>query len=281
MKILVTGGRGMLGRTLCRVLGDHEVISFTRSMGDITDGDALKDFFEAQRPDCVVHAAAMTAVDDCETKTGEAMRINGGGSANVAQAAALISARLIAISTDYVFDGTLDRPYREDDEPAPRTAYGRSKLAGEQAILRFCPDAAILRTAWLYGKGGPSFVHTMMRLGREEGPPVRVVNDQVGNPTSTDALAGLIEQFLERHESGIFHASCEGEATWYDVASEIFTLKHCTRSVVPCSSSEYPRPAQRPSNSRLEKRALRLKGYRPLPHWREALVEFLERYPDG
>jgi dTDP-4-dehydrorhamnose reductase len=271
----------MLGRTLCRVLGDHEVISFTRSMGDITDGDALKDFFEAQRPDCVVHAAAMTAVDDCETKTGEAMRINGGGSANVAQAAALISARLIAISTDYVFDGTLDRPYREDDEPAPRTAYGRSKLAGEQAILRFCPDAAILRTAWLYGKGGPSFVHTMMRLGREEGPPVRVVNDQVGNPTSTDALAGLIEQFLERHESGIFHASCEGEATWYDVASEIFTLKHCTRSVVPCSSSEYPRPAQRPSNSRLEKRALRLKGYRPLPHWREALVEFLERYPDG
>lgn len=271
----------MLGRTLCPVLAGHEVIIFDLPEGDITNGDAVHDFFDAHRPDCVVHTAAMTAVDDCETNADEAMRVNGEGSANVAAAAARAGARLVAISTDYVFDGLLDRPYHEDDTPAPRTVYGRSKLAGEAAIRRLCPDAAILRTAWLYGPGGPSFVHTMLRLGREDGPPVRVVNDQVGNPTSTDALTGLIKQFVERHEPGVFHATCEGEATWYDFASEIFALKGFTRAVVPCSSSEYPRPAPRPANSRLEKRALRVKGYQPMPHWREALTAFLERYPEG
>jgi len=129
----------MLGRTLCPVLAGHEVIIFDLPEGDITNGDAVQDFFDAQRPDCVVHTAAMTAVDDCETNADEAMRVNGEGSANVAAAAARVGARLIAISTDYVFDGLLDRPCHEDDTPAPRTVYGRSKLAGEAAIRRLCP----------------------------------------------------------------------------------------------------------------------------------------------
>ena len=271
----------MLGRTLCRRLAFHDVRIFDLPEDDITDKKSVQTAFEKVRPHVVVHTAAMTAVDDCETSRDEAFRVNCDGSACVAESAARVGARLIAISTDYVFDGTLTRSYCEEDRPAPATVYGRSKLAGEEAIQQFCPDAAILRTAWLYGPGGPSFVHTMLRLGREDGPPVRVVNDQVGNPTSTDALAGLIEQFVERHEPGVFHATCEGEATWYDFAAMIFSLKGFTRPVVPCSSSEYPRPAPRPANSRLEKRALRVKGYRPMPHWQEALEAFLERYPEG
>jgi dTDP-4-dehydrorhamnose reductase len=216
----------------------------------------------------------MTAVDACESDAGKAYAVNAIGSANVAIACQRRGARLLAISTDYVFGGDLDRPYHEWDAPAPRTVYGASKLAGEQAVRAHCPDHAIVRTAWLYGPGGPSFYHTMLRLGAQQGPPLRVVDDQRGNPTTTDALATAIGWLLERPLAGTFHVSCEGEATWCEFAREIFRLRGLTRALTPCATAEYPRPAPRPANSRLEKRALRLHGLPALPHWREALAQF-------
>lgn len=280
MKILITGGKGMLGRTLCRRLASHDTVVFDLPERDITDATMVHDVFHEERPNLVIHAAAMTAVDDCETHITEAFRINRDGSANVAEASTFIGARLIAISTDYVFDGELNRPYHEEDVPNPGTIYGKSKLAGEECLRGKCPDVAILRTGWLYGPGGPSFVHTMLRLGSETGGPVRVVNDQIGNPTSTDALATVIEQFTDRHEPGIFHATCQGEATWFDLAGAVFSLKGFKRPLEPCRSDEYPRPAARPKNSRLENRELQLKGYPLLPRWLDALQGFLKECPN-
>jgi dTDP-4-dehydrorhamnose reductase len=275
VKILITGDRGMLGRTLVNRLSDHRVAGADLPEADIADKAVIHRFIQSFQPDVVIHTAAMTAVDACETQRDQAFRVNALGSAHVAEAAVAARSRLIAVSTDYVFDGNLDRPYHEQDVPNPRTVYGQSKLAGERALQEICPEAAILRTGWLYGPGGPSFVHTMLRLGRDPGDPVRVVNDQAGNPTSTTALAELIAQFLVRHEPGVFHATCEGEATWYDLARAIFSIKGFRRALVPCTSREFVRPAPRPANSRLEKRALRLKGYSLLPDWKAALEAFL------
>jgi len=217
----------------------------------------------------------MTQVDACETYPDKAFRVNALGSANVASAATPHGARLIAISTDYVFDGALDRPYHEFDMPAPKTVYGASKWAGEEAVRHHCPDHTILRIAWLYGEDGPSFVHTMLKLGRQEGAPLKVVSDQLGNPTSTDAVADLLAQLLDHPIPGVVHGSCEEEASWFDFAQRIFAYGGIRREVQPCTTSEFPRPAPRPANSRLEKRMLRLAGLPAMPSWQDALANFL------
>jgi dTDP-4-dehydrorhamnose reductase len=274
MRILITGGNGMLGRTLQRRLAGHELCVADLPDVDITRQASVTAALATFRPDAVIHGAAMTAVDACETEPDKAFAVNAVGSANVAAACHRHGARLIAISTDYVFRGDLDRPYHEWDEPAPRTVYGASKLAGEQAVRAHCPDHAIVRTAWLYGPGGPSFYHAMLKLGSQAGAPLKVVDDQTGNPTSTDALAGFIARLLETPLCGTFHASCEGDTTWFGFAREIFRLKGLARDLVPCTTAEFPRPAPRPANSRLEKRAMRLHGLPPMPHWSEALAQF-------
>lgn len=277
MRICITGGRGMLGRTLQKRLGpENELL-----IADLPDIDMLKPeafgaALKAFRPDIVIHCAAMTRVDDCETKRDLAYRLNETGSRNVAEAAKAVGARVIGISTDYVFAGNGGRPYREDDDPAPRTVYGASKLAGERAIASILPGAhTIVRIAWLYGPGGPSFVHTMLKLGAQSGAPLKVVNDQRGNPTSTLAVAGLLAWLLKHPLDGIVHGTCEGEATWYDFTKEIFRLRGLTRAVTPCTTAEYPRPAPRPADSRLEKVRLHEVGYR-MPDWKDALKTFLE-----
>jgi len=275
MKLLLTGGRGMLGRTLQRHFREHELFVADLPEVDITDGRAVDQAVAAFAPEVVVHCAAMTQVDACETDSDKAYRINALGSAYVARAAARHGARLIAISTDYVFDGLLDRPYHEFDAPAPRTVYGASKFAGEEAVRRHCPDHTIVRIAWLYGEGGPSFLHTMLKLGAQEGGPLKIVNDQLGNPTSADAVAGLIGRLIENPVPGVVHGSCEGDATWFEFAQAIFKRAGLTRGLVPCTTAEFPRPAPRPANSRLEKRVLRLAGLPPMPHWREALDKFI------
>ena len=274
MKVLITGGNGMLGRTLQRRLTGRELRIADLPDVDITSMDSIGAVVAAFTPDAVVHCAAMTAVDACETEPDNAFAVNAVGSANVAVACFRHHARLIAISTDYVFRGDLDRPYHEWDAPAPRTMYGASKLAGERAIRAHCPDHAILRTAWLYGAGGPSFYHTMLKLGSQAGDPLKVVADQLGNPTSTDALAGLIGRLLENPLCGTFHASCEGETSWFGFAQEIFRRNGLARALTPCATAEFPRPAPRPANSRLEKRALRLHGLPPMPQWLDALALF-------
>ena len=284
MKVLVTGGKGMLGRTLCRRLGvRHEMVVADLPEWDITDAEAFVEKVSALCPDAIVHCAAMTKVDDCETNEELAFALNETGTRNVAMAAAACGARLIAISTDYVFSGDPPREpwaWSETDVPAPRTVYGKSKLAGERMAGLVCPGSVILRIAWLYGAGGPSFVHTMARLGREEGAPLKVVDDQRGNPTSADEVSGVVEFLLSHPEiSGVVHGTCENQCSWYDLAKEVFSLLGLKREIVPCSTEEFPRPAPRPKNSALKKDVLNHFGYRT-GDWREALERFVrEEFP--
>lgn len=281
MKILVTGARGMLGRTLLHRFDAHEVIATDLPDLDLIDTAAVDRLLASVRPQVVVHAAAMTAVDACESERDRAYAANALGSANIARACHRAGSRLIAISTDYVFSGDGGRPYHEWDEPAPRTVYGQSKLAGERAVTLHCPDHTIVRIAWLYGPGGPSFVHTMLKLGAQAGDPLKVVDDQIGNPTSTDAVVDLLLRLLDQPVPGVVHATCEGEATWHAFAREIFRLRGLARDIIACSTAEYPRPAPRPANSRLEKRVLRLARLPPMPGWQETLERFFIEHPQG
>ena len=278
MKILITGGKGMLGRTLQKELAGHELVVADLPEWDITrDEDFLAKINEVA-PDVIIHCAAMTKVDDCEQKRDLAFLLNEIGSRNVALAAKVCGARLIAISTDYVFSGEPSREpwaWSETDIPRPQTVYGASKFAGEQMIQMILPEPVILRIAWLYGEGGPSFVHTMAKLGAQEGAPLKVVNDQRGNPTSTKVVADVIRFLLTKPDvSGVVHGTCEEQCTWYDLTVELFRLLGLKREVVPCTTAEFPRPAPRPRNSALKKSVLNLLGYRT-PTWKAALAEFV------
>lgn len=279
MKVVITGGKGMLGRTVMRVLeGKHEFLVADLPEVDVIDERGFFDFVSATRPDAVVHCAAATNVDDCETNADFAYRLNACGSANVASVCNRLGVRLIAISTDYVFDGNLDRPYDEfDTATGGATVYGKSKFAGEELIRSLCPDHVIMRISWLYGFGGPSFVHAMLKLADGTRPILKVVDDQRGNPTSAIAVARKIDEFLSRPlVRGTFHATCEGEASWAEFASEIFRVAGKEQKIRPCTTEEFPRPAPRPKNSRLDKRALRISGFAPMPDWKDALREFMK-----
>lgn len=276
MKVLLTGGKGMLGRTICRELTDFEVIPTDLPEGDITDPAVFDALLKQTIPDAVIHCAAMTAVDKCESEIDLAYRLNAYGTANVASACHRNRIRLIAISTDYVFDGNSNRPYNEFDHAnGGNTVYGKSKFAGEEAVRKLCPDHVICRISWLYGPGGPSFVHAMMKLADGTRPELKVVNDQHGNPTSTFAVARALRNILNHpYLTGTFHMTCEGEATWAEFAAEIFRIMQIDQKIIPCRTDEFPRPAPRPANSRLDKMMLRLAGLPPMPHWKDALKEF-------
>ena len=285
MKVLITGGKGMLGRTLQKALAEHEIIIADLPEWDITDDTGFVAKTAEVKPDLIIHCAAMTKVDDCEQKRDLAFKLNEEGSRNVALAAKACGARLIAISTDYVFSGEPPQEpwaWSETDIPRPRTVYGASKFAGEQMIQMILPEAVILRIAWLYGAGGPSFVHTMAKLGAQEGAPLKVVNDQRGNPTSTKTVADVIRFLITKPDvSGIVHGTCEDQCTWYDLTVELFRLMELRRAVVPCTTEEFPRPAPRPRNSALKKSVLNLLGYRT-PNWKIALADFVKtEFVDG
>ena len=279
MKILITGGKGMLGRTLQRELAKHEIVVADLPDWDITDDTGFVSKVGEAKPDLIIHCAAMTKVDDCEQKRDLAFKLNEEGSRNVALAAKACGARLFAISTDYVFSGEPPKEpwaWSETDIPRPRTVYGASKFAGEQMIQMILPEAVIIRIAWLYGAGGPSFVHTMAKLGAQEGAPLKVVNDQRGNPTSTKAVADVIRFLMTKPGvSGVVHRTCEDQCTWYDLTVELFRLLGLKREVVPCTTEEFPRPAPRPHNSALKKSVLNLLGYRT-PNWKTALADFVK-----
>lgn len=279
--VLITGAGGMLGRSLCQRFREHQVFARGRSELDVTCQKSVLETFKALKPDVVIHCAAMTQVDDCETQQERAFAVNHLGSLHVAQAAKQVKSRLIAISTDYVFKGDSLQPYPENAPTEPQTIYGQSKLEGERAILSEYGDAVVARVAWLYGPGGPSFLHTMMRLGKMGGDPMQVVNDQIGNPTSTLAVAEHIEILMRSDIRGVVHLTCEGEATWFEFTREIFERAGLNREVLACTSDAFPRPAPRPANSRLEKGALLKEGIQAMPHWKEALNDFLEMYPEG
>ena len=280
MKIVITGGKGMLGRTLQKELAEHEIVVADLPDWDITDDEGFLRKLMAVAPDIVIHCAAMTNVDACEADRDLAFKLNEEGSRNVALACSACGARLFAISTDYVFSGEPPREpwaWSETDIPRPRTVYGLSKFSGEQMVQMLNSDATVLRIAWLYGAGGPSFVHTMAKLGAEAGAPLRVVNDQSGNPTSAKAVADVIRFLLTRPDvSGIVHATCEDQCTWYDLACEVKRLMgdRFPRAVEPCTTEEFPRPAPRPHNSALKKSVLNVLGYRT-PNWKKSLADFV------
>ena len=280
MKIVITGGKGMLGRTLQKELAEHEIVVADLPDWDVTDDEGFLRKLMAAAPDVVIHCAAMTNVDACEADRDLAFKLNEEGSRNVALACSACGARLFAISTDYVFSGEPPREpwaWSETDIPRPRTVYGLSKFSGEQMVQMLNSDATVLRIAWLYGAGGPSFIHTMAKRGAEAGAPLRVVNDQRGNPTSAKAVADVIRFLLTRPDvSGIVHATCEDQCTWYDLACEVKRLMgdRFPRAVEPCTTEEFPRPAPRPHNSALKKSVLNVLGYRT-PNWKKALADFV------
>ncbi len=280
MKVLLTGGKGMLGRTIRRILGGRfEIIPTDLPEADITDPGVFSAVLAKHSPDAVIHCAAMTAVDKCETERELAYRLNERGSANVATACKAVGCRLLAISTDYVFDGFADHAYTEyDTANGGATLYGKSKFAGEEAIRRIYPENSVIcRVSWLYGFGGPSFVHTMLQLADGSRPVLKVVSDQIGNPTSAVAVSRKLGELLERPEvTGTIHMTCEGEASWADFAREIFRRKGVKQEVLNCTTEEFPRPAPRPKNSRLVKQRLNELDFAPMPDWKDALSEFLK-----
>jgi dTDP-4-dehydrorhamnose reductase len=281
VRILITGAKGMLGRHLARACAGHELRLVDIDDFDLADPGAVNAAVAAFHPETTLHCAAMTDVDLAESEPDAAFRANAVGSANLALACRRHGSRLIAISTDYVFSGDLDRPYHEWDAIGPRTVYGASKLAGEEAIRTHCPNHLICRLAWLYGAGGPSFLHSLLKLGAQDDSPLPVVRDQIGNPTSALAASGRLVELLDVPVAGTMHLTCSGDASWYDFAKEISSLWGLKRELIPCSSAECPRPAPRPINSRLENRLLRLLRLPDMPDWRDALRTFREWYPKG
>lgn len=285
MKIVITGGNGMLGRTLQKFFGDsHELyiadINNPNDVSiDITDPNQFDRAMERIAPNVVIHCAAMTNVDKCESEKDLAYKLNVIGSMNVANTCRKHNIRLIAISTDYVFDGNTHQPYTEFDKPTGGiNVYGKTKWLGEEAIRTFCPNHVICRVSWLYGEGGPSFVHTMVKMAKSgKYDHLKVVENQWGNPTSCISVARELEKIIYNTGLvGTYHLTCEGETNWYQFAKEIFKILHIDMKVVPCSDREYIRPARRPANSRLEKMMLRLNGLPEMPHWKDALYEFLQ-----
>ena len=272
---LVTGAGGMLGTDLVAALiaAGEPVTGLDRAGLDVTDAAAVSDAIARCRPDVVVNCAAWTAVDDAEASEEQALAVNAGGPANLTTACRAFGARLVQVSTDYVFAGDASRPYAEDDVPAPRTAYGRTKLAGERAVLDGLPGAGyVVRTAWLYGAHGPNFVRSMIALEGQR-PAIDVVNDQQGQPTWTaDVARQIIALVHSTAAPGIYHATSSGQTTWFGFAREIFGLLGADPSRVrPIPSSALSRPAPRPAFSVLGHGAWAVPNIQPIGEWRTAL----------
>jgi dTDP-4-dehydrorhamnose reductase len=274
MRLLVTGGAGMLGRAVAAVatrLG-HDVIALSRADLDITDAAHVRRVIAAAEPRAVINCAAWTDVDRAETAESVATAVNGDGAGNVARAAAESGARLVHVSTDYVFDGSKRTPWVESDPVGPIGAYGRSKLVGEEAVAAAGADHAIVRTAWLFGAGGRNFVDTMLALGTER-DEVDVVADQVGSPTWSAHLAeGLVEVAERRGDVGVFHAAGAGACSWYELAVEVFARSGVRCRVRPTTAEQLSRPAPRPAYSVLgsERDAAPV-----LPPWQEGVAGYL------
>jgi dTDP-4-dehydrorhamnose reductase len=284
MRIVVTGGQGQIARSLHERGGAAgvEVLPLARPDIDLARPESIHPALAVLAPDIVVNAAAFTAVDRAESESERALAINGAGAGAVALAAADLKAPIIHLSTDYVFDGLLDRPYVESDAANPITAYGRSKLAGEKAVAAAQPDHAVLRTAWVYSPFGKNFIRTMLSLAAQRAE-VSVVADQRGSPTSAldmaDGIIAVARQMIERPKAsalrGVFHLAGSGETTWAEFADAVFAESRAvggpSARVIPIPSSAYPTPARRPANSRLNgDKILAAYGVR-LPAWRQSL----------
>ncbi|APA96124.1 dTDP-4-dehydrorhamnose reductase [Nocardia seriolae] len=283
-RLLVTGAHGQLGRALTVLAPDS--IGYSRGELDITDAEAVRKIVNPG--DVLINCAAYTAVDRAESEVEAASAVNATGPRVLAQVCAENGARLVHVSTDYVFPGTAAQPYEPDDPTGPSTVYGRSKLAGEQAVREFAPDAHIVRTAWVYTGHGTDFVATMRRLERER-DTITVVDDQLGSPTyAPDLAAGLLELATGLLEANpafaagrILHATNAGQATWFDLARAVFAgLGADPDRVQPCGTEDFPRPAPRPAYSVLSGKSWAAAGLTPLRHWKLALNDALAAISD-
>ena len=275
--ILITGSAGQLGRDLADVFsrcGAYRVVAADRARLDVTDAQAARRFIEEVAPHVILHAAAFTDVDACETQPEKAFQVNAQGTQHVAAAAEGVGATFVYISTDYVFDGAKASAYGEEDPACPLNVYGASKLQGEALARAQCARCFIVRTAWLYGLHGGNFVKTMLRLAKEQ-TPLQVVDDQRGTPTWSRDLARQIEALVNTGFYGTYHASAQGACSWYEFARAIF--EECGQAVelAPVDSARFPRPARRPGNSALDNENLRARGLDLMPPWRESLNRFL------
>ena len=293
MKILITGSNGQLGNELQKIVAtgraeigsvseqikNSEVFALDVDKLDITKLEQVKTVLKEINPDVVINCAAATNVDGCEANKDLALKINAIGAKNLAIVSEEMGAKLVQVSTDYVFSGVGEIPLNESDLVAPYSVYGKTKLLGEEYVREFSSKYYIVRTAWLYGYVGHNFVYTMMRLGKEK-ESLSVVNDQLGNPTSANDLAYHILKLIETDEYGVYHCTGKGECSWYDFAAEIMKLAGRNCTVNPCTSEEYkamyPNSADRPAYSSLDNMMLRCTVGDEMRDWKEALKTFMD-----
>lgn len=276
MKILVTGKTGQLGHDLYELLKDkEEVIAVGREEFDITDINSTQKFIKEYLPDVILHCAAYTKVDDCEKNKDLAYKVNAIGTGNIASICSDIGAKMVYISTDYVFDGRKNTPYLEFDTPNPLNVYGKSKLAGEEIVKEILDKHYIVRTSWLYGINGNNFVKTMLRLSKERSI-IKVVNDQHGIPTFTRDLAEGLYFLIKTDAYGTYHMTNSGETTWYEFAKKIFEISKINVMVEPITTEEYNAPAVRPRYSVLDNYILKLRFNYEMRNWEEGLKTYLE-----
>ena len=276
MDILITGGEGQLGKELNKSLcTKHNVNSLGKGILDVTNKEQVDLIIDHLKPDIIIHAAAYTAVDKCESERKKAFEVNSLGAGYIASAGKKVNARIIYISTDYVFDGKKQSPYAENDIPNPQSVYGMSKWLGEKIVLTNI-DATVIRTSWLYGHYGRNFVKTMLELGKEN-REIKVVDDQIGSPTYVNDLAEAIHQLIDK-ENGIYHFSNTGSCTWLTFAKRIFEeAGYDTNRVLPITSAEYGVPAPRPPYSVMDHQSIINQGIKTPRHWENAMKDFIRK----
>lgn len=276
MKIMITGANGQLGSELVNLMRQtsFEAYAYTKEELDITNDKLVIEEVDKVRPDVIINAAAFTKVDLAEEQEDLAYAVNAYGQRNLAAAAERIGSKVCYISTDYVFDGQGNRPYREYDTTNPLGVYGGSKYAGEELTKQLSSKFFIIRTAWVYGEYGPNFVKTMLNLAQKQ-KELGVVADQNGSPTYTLDLAEFIVELIQTDRFGTYHATNSGSCSWFEFAEAIFEIKNMDIKVNQLTTEQFPRPAKRPQYSVLDNFALRVNGFKELRHWKLALAEFL------
>lgn len=279
MKVLVTGTKGQLGFDVCNELSKRGIENkgIDRDECDITNKQAVLDYIYNYAPDVVIHCAAYTAVDRAESEEHICRRVNRDGTEYIALACKTINAKMVYISTDYVFDGTGDKFFEVDDKTGPLNMYGLTKLEGEEQVRKILDKYFIIRISWVFGVNGNNFINTMLRLagGNKE---LKIVSDQIGSPTFTYDLAPLICDMIETEKYGIYHATNEGVCSWAEFAEHIFHVSGQNVLVHHITTEEYPTKAVRPKNSRLSKKSLDDNGFKRLPDWKDAVERYIKQY---